>query len=41
MPPDHARDHGLRRAILRLLPSDGTELVLVIDQFETGWDSGA
>jgi WD40 repeat protein/class 3 adenylate cyclase len=30
-----ARDeHGLHRAVLRLLPSDGSELVLVIDQFE-------
>jgi WD40 repeat protein/class 3 adenylate cyclase len=30
-----ARDeHGLLRAVLRLLPSDGSELVLVIDQFE-------
>src|SRR5918992_1287907 len=27
-------EHGLHRAILRLLPSDGSELVLVIDQFE-------
>ncbi len=27
-------EHGLHRAILRLLPSDATELVLVIDQFE-------
>ena len=26
--------HGLHRAVLRLLPSDGSELVLVIDQFE-------
>jgi WD40 repeat protein/class 3 adenylate cyclase len=30
-----ARDEqGLHRAVLRLLPSDGSELVLVIDQFE-------
>ena len=30
-----ARDgHGLHRAVLRLLPSDGSDLVLVIDQFE-------
>lgn len=27
-------DHGLHRAVLRLLPADGSELVLVIDQFE-------
>ncbi len=27
-------EHGLHRAVLRLLPSDGSELVLVIDQFE-------
>jgi WD40 repeat protein/class 3 adenylate cyclase len=27
-------EHGLHHSILRLLPSDGTELVLVIDQFE-------
>jgi WD40 repeat protein/class 3 adenylate cyclase len=27
-------EHGLHRAILRLLPSDASELVLVIDQFE-------
>jgi WD40 repeat protein len=27
-------EHGLLRAVLRLLPSDGSELVLVIDQFE-------
>jgi class 3 adenylate cyclase/dipeptidyl aminopeptidase/acylaminoacyl peptidase len=27
-------EHGLHHAILRLLPSDATELVLVIDQFE-------
>ena len=27
-------EQGLHRAVLRLLPSDGTELVLVIDQFE-------
>jgi len=27
-------EHGLHRAALRLLPSDGSELVLVIDQFE-------
>ena len=26
--------HGLHRAVLRLLPSDGSDLVLVIDQFE-------
>jgi WD40 repeat protein/class 3 adenylate cyclase len=27
-------EHGVHRAVLRLLPSDGSELVLVIDQFE-------
>ena len=27
-------EHGLHRAVLRLLPSDRSELVLVIDQFE-------
>jgi WD40 repeat protein/class 3 adenylate cyclase len=27
-------EHGLHRAVLRLLPSDGSEVVLVIDQFE-------
>ena len=27
-------ERGLNRAVLRLLPSDGSELVLVIDQFE-------
>ena len=27
-------EHGLHRAVLRLLPSDQSELVLVIDQFE-------
>ena len=27
-------EHGLHRAVLRLLPSDGSDLVLVIDQFE-------
>ena len=27
-------EHGLHRAVLRLLPSDGSELVLLIDQFE-------
>jgi WD40 repeat protein/class 3 adenylate cyclase len=27
-------ENGLHRAVLRLLPSDGSELVLVIDQFE-------
>jgi WD40 repeat protein/class 3 adenylate cyclase len=27
-------EHGLHHSVLRLLPSDGTELVLVIDQFE-------
>ena len=27
-------EHGLHRAVLRLLPSDGSQLVLVIDQFE-------
>jgi WD40 repeat protein/class 3 adenylate cyclase len=27
-------ERGLHRAVLRLLPSDGSELVLVIDQFE-------
>ena len=27
-------EHGLHRAVLRVLPSDGSELVLVIDQFE-------
>ncbi len=27
-------EHGLYRAVLRLLPSDQSELVLVIDQFE-------
>ncbi len=27
-------DHGLHRAVLRLLPSDGSDLLLVIDQFE-------
>jgi len=27
-------EHGLHRAVLRLLPSDGSELLLVIDQFE-------
>jgi WD40 repeat protein len=27
-------EHGLLRAVLRILPSDGSELVLVIDQFE-------
>ena len=27
-------EQGLQRAVLRLLPSDGSELVLVIDQFE-------
>ena len=27
-------EQGLHRAVLRLLPSDGSELVLVIDQFE-------
>jgi WD40 repeat protein/class 3 adenylate cyclase len=27
-------EHGLHRAILRLLPADGSELLLVIDQFE-------
>jgi class 3 adenylate cyclase len=27
-------EHGLHHAVLRLLPSDGSELVLVIDQFE-------
>jgi WD40 repeat protein/class 3 adenylate cyclase len=27
-------EHGLLRAVMRLLPSDGSELVLVIDQFE-------
>jgi WD40 repeat protein/class 3 adenylate cyclase len=27
-------EHGLHRAVLRLLQSDGSELVLVIDQFE-------
>jgi WD40 repeat protein/class 3 adenylate cyclase len=27
-------EHGLHRAVLRLLPPDGSELVLVIDQFE-------
>jgi WD40 repeat protein/class 3 adenylate cyclase len=27
-------ENGLHRAVLRLLPSDGTEIVLVIDQFE-------
>jgi WD40 repeat protein/class 3 adenylate cyclase len=27
-------EHGLHRAVLRLLPSDGSQLLLVIDQFE-------
>ena len=27
-------EHGLHRAVLRLLPPDGSELVLLIDQFE-------
>jgi WD40 repeat protein/class 3 adenylate cyclase len=27
-------EHGLHHAVLRLLPSDGSDLVLVIDQFE-------
>ena len=29
-----ADERGLNRAVLRVLPSDGTDLVLVIDQFE-------
>ena len=29
-----ADEHGLRRAVKRVLPDDGSELVLVVDQFE-------